>query len=192
MNDNELIQQIRQGGYPMEKCLEFFYKDNIRFIGLMQKRFGLSRESLLDAYSDAIIDFKEQVRNHQFQQKSKCSTYFFSIYNNKCIDILRKKTTYTITNEIPENLKDTAPDIVQMLTITVERDYLEKIIARLSAGCKDILMDWNDGYSMEDIAQRNHLLNAHVARSKRYACLQQLLVLAGRSNMVADKGFNNP
>ena len=188
MNDTEIIQHIQQGGYLMERCLEYFYKENIRLIGMMGKRYGLSRDSLLDAYSDAIIDFKEQVRKHQFQQKSKCSTYFYSIYNNKCIDILRKRTTYTVTNEIPENLKDTTPDIVQMLTFMVEKSYLDRIIERLSTGCKEILMDWNDGYSMEEIAQRNNLLNAHVARSKRYACLQQLLVIAGRSNIITGKG----
>ena len=159
---------------------------------MMGKRYGLSRESLLDAYSDAIIDFKEQVRKHQFQQKSKCSTYFYSIYNNKCIDILRKKTTYTVTHEIPENLKDTSPDIVQILTFTVERNFLDTLIARLSIGCKEILLDWNDGYSMEEIAARNNLLNAHVARSKRYACFQQLMAIAGKSNLVTDKGYNTP
>jgi hypothetical protein len=45
-------------------------------------------------------------------------------------------------------------------------------------------MDWNDGYSMDEIAERNTLLNANVARSKRYTCLQQLLALAGKTRPV--------
>jgi RNA polymerase sigma factor (sigma-70 family) len=181
MNDNEIIQEILQGGSHMEKCLEAFYKENTRFIGVMGKKYGLTREAAIDAYTDSIIDFKEQVKNRQFQQKSKCSTYLYSIFNNKCIDILRKKTTYTITNNLPENMKDQSPDIVQMLTMTVEKKYLDDLMAKLGSGCREILIDWNDGYSMDEIAERNTLLNAHVARSKRYSCLQQLMALAGKS-----------
>ncbi len=181
MNDNEIIQRILQGGSHMEKCLEAFYNENIRFISVIGKKYGLTREAASDAYTDAIIDFKEQVKNHQFRQKSKCSTYLYSIFNNKCIDLLRKKTTYTITTDLPENMKDQSPDIVQKLTMTVEKKYLDDLMTKLGSGCREILADWNDGYSMDEIAQRNDLLNAHVARSKRYTCLQQLMALAGKS-----------
>ena len=181
MNDNEIIQKILQGGSHMEKSLEAFYKENIRFIPVMGKKYGLTREAAIDAYTDSIIDFKEQVRNHQFQQKSKCSTYLYSIFNNKCIDILRKKSTYTLTSDLPENMRDQSPDIVQMLTMTVEKKYLDDLMAMLGPRCREILIDWNDGYSMDEIAERNDLLNAHVARSKRYTCLQQLVALAGKS-----------
>ena len=85
-------------------------------------------------------------------------------------------------NDLPENLKDQSPDIVQILTINVEKTQLDNLMAKLEPRCRDILMDWNDGYTMDEIAVRNSLLNAHVARSKRYTCLQQLLVLAGKHN----------
>ncbi len=181
MNNNEIIHNIIQGGSHMEKCLEAFYNENIRFINVMEKKYGLNREAITDAYADAIIDFKDQVRNRQFQQKSKCSTYLYSIFNNKCIDILRKKTTHIVISDLPENMKDQSPDIVQMLTLTVEKKYLHNLMAMLGSRCREILMDWNDGYSMDEIAERNALLNANVARSKRYTCLQQLLALAGKS-----------
>lgn len=175
-----------QGGHSMEKCLETFYRENIRFVGVMAKKHQLDRESLMDAYSDSIIDFKEQIRKQKFQQKSKCSTYFYSIFNNKCIDILRKKTTNIITHEIPEHLKDTSPDIVNEMTSADRIHYLEAIINQLGSRCREILMDWNDGYSMEEIARRNNLLNANVARSKRYSCLQQLMEIAGRHKNYAN------
>jgi len=183
MKDIEIIEQIRHGGYAMEKCLQRFYDENLRLMGSMGKKYGLSRDDLLDAYSDSIVDFKDQIRKQLFQQKSKCSTYFYSILNHKCIDILRRKTTYRETHEIPDNLKDTAPDIIQKLTSTVEKKYLDDLMNRLSDRCKEILMDWNDGYSMEDIALRNDLLNANVARTKRYTCLQELLSFARNSGV---------
>jgi RNA polymerase sigma factor (sigma-70 family) len=183
MKDEEIIEHILHGGPGMEKCLESFYRENFRFIGAMSRKYGIDHEDLLDAYADSIIDFRKQIINHQFQHKSKCSTYLFSIFNYKCIDILRKRTTHTIIHELPENMKDTSPDIVQMLTYTVEKDYLDKIMAILNIKCRDILMDWNDGYSMEDIALRNNLLNANVARSKRYTCLQQLMEIAAQNKI---------
>jgi RNA polymerase sigma factor (sigma-70 family) len=181
MTDSEIIHKINQGGSASEKCLEVFYNENTRLIRVMEKKYGITREASLDAYTDAIIDFKDQVRKGQFLQKSKCSTYLYSIFNNKCIDILRKKTTYTLVNDLPDNMKDQSPDIVQMLTMTVEKTYLDNLMANLGSKCREILMDWNDGYSMEEIAERNDLLNANVARSKRYTCLQQLLALAGKT-----------
>ena len=181
MKNNEIIENLMLGGSHMERCLEAFYTENFRFISVMVKKYGLNTEDATDAYADAIIGFKEQVRNRQFRQKSKCSTYLYSIFNNKCIDILRKKTTYTIINELPDNIKDQSPDIVQMLTMTVEKKYLDKLMNMLGSRCREILMDWNDGYSMDEIAERNALLNASVARSKRYTCLQQLLTMAGKS-----------
>ena len=183
MNDKEIIQNIIQGGSQMEKCLEAFYKENIRFVNVMEKKYGLTREATIDAYTDAVIDFKEQVRKRQFQHKSRCSTYLYSILSNKCIDILRKKTTHTIINDIPENIRDQSPDIVQNLTMTVEKKYLDNLMSMLGSKCREILMDWNDGYNMDEIAERNLLLNANVARSKRYTCLQQLLILAGKTSM---------
>jgi RNA polymerase sigma factor (sigma-70 family) len=184
MNEHEIIQNILQGGTHMEKCLETFYKENARFVPVMKKKYGLTLEESVDAYADAIIDFKQQVRNQQFRQMSKCSTYLYSIFNNKCIDILRKKTTYTIINDLPENLKDQSPDIVQTLTMKVEKTYLDNLMDMLGSRCRDILMDWNDGYSMDEIAARNGLLNENVARSKRYTCMQQLLVLAGKTRQI--------
>ena len=171
----------------MEKCLELFYRDNIGYIGIMGRKYGLDREALTDAYSDSIIDFKEQVRKQQFQRKSKCSTYFYRIFNNKCIDILRKKTTNIIIHEIPEYLRDTTPDIIQKLTFAARKQYLDKMIDRLGSRCKEILMDWNDGYTMDEIARRNDLLNANVARSKRYSCLKQLMEIAGSSKIISDE-----
>jgi RNA polymerase sigma factor (sigma-70 family) len=187
MNDSDIIHHIEEGGYLMERCLEAFYRDNIRFISMMSRKYELDREVLMDAYSDAVIDFKEQVRKHQFKRKSKCSTYFYSIFNNKCIDILRRKTTNIISNEIPEYLSDTDPDIIHQMTFAVQKQVLDKMISRLGSRCREILMDWNDGYSMEEIARRNHLLNANVARSKRYSCLQQLMVIAGKSSVSTDR-----
>jgi hypothetical protein len=50
-------------------------------------------------------------------------------------------------------------------------------------------MDWSDGFSMDEIAARNGLKNAHTARSKRYNCFKQLLAILQRKNIV-DSNIN--
>jgi len=157
-----------------------FYRQHLKLVKVMGKKYGLMEEDLSDAFTDAVISFRDQVVRRNFQQKSKCSTYLFKIFQNKCIDILRKNSTNVIKVEIPDHIQDTNPDIVQKLSIGVKKQYLLDLMDQLNDSCKGILLDWNDGYSMAEIALRNGLLNEHVARSRRYACLKQLATLVNK------------
>lgn len=186
MKDDDIIQHIMAGGQIMENCLSYFYKQNIKYVQIMSNKLGVNHDDLFNAYSDSIIEFKDQIRNHQFKRKSKCSTYFYSIFKNKCIDILRKKTTNIIEHKLPEQIIDTDDDIIQKLTFDVKQQYLQQVFFQLGDKCKSILMDWNDGYTMEEIAVKNGLLNAHVARSMRYSCIQQLMKIIQNSKILID------
>ena len=181
MDDRELIANILAGGMKMEDGLSNFYRENHKLVKVMGKKYGLQDEDLLDAYTDSVISFRDQVVRGNFQQKSKCSTYLFKIFQNKCIDILRKNSTNIIKVEMPAHIQDTNPDIVQRLSTSVKKQYLLDLMDQLNESCKGILLDWNDGYSMAEIASRNGLLNEHVARSRRYACLKQLAALVNKS-----------
>jgi hypothetical protein len=81
-----------------------------------------------------------------------------------------------------EELKTDLPDIE---VTNEEHTDLTAYFNELSDVCREVLMDWSDGYSMDDIAERNGLKNAHTARSKRYNCFQQLMEILQRRNIVA-------
>ncbi len=181
MTEKKLLEDILSGGVAMQKAAEWFYIENYR---LVHKAKGISKENALDAYSDSITAFVENVRNRLFRGESKCSTYFIQIFNNKCIDVLRKITTNKSKQFIMsiEELKTELPE--QEVMVDRQTD-LSAYFNELSEVCREVLMDWSDGYSMDEIAERNGLKNAHTARSKRYNCFQHLMEILQKKNIVA-------
>ena len=61
---------------------------------------------------------------------------------------------------------------------------ISEFFVQLSEICREVLMDWSDGFSMEEVAARNGLRNAHTARSKRYNCFKQLMAILQMNNIV--------
>lgn len=178
LSEEQLIRDITQGGYAMEQAIERFYRDNFKIVYQKVNHHKLTKDQVLDAYSDSIISLKDNIQKGKFKGDSKLTTYFISIFNRKCIDILRKNTTNLIyENELPVHLQDNQAGIDDKLTVMVNLERLDRLLSNLTEICRNVLMDWNDGYSMDEIAERNGLSNAHTARSKRYNCFQQLMEL---------------
>jgi len=183
MTDREFIDSILTGGGAMHKTIEGFYRENYGLVYQMVGSHKLIKEEALDAYSDAVTAFVENIRNKKFRGDSKCRTYFIRIFNNKCIDIIRKKTT----NRIDRNtisFDDIGRELMQKVEDEDQYISFSDFLGQLSEICKEVLMDWSDGYTMEEIAVRNGLRNAHTARSKRYNCFKQLMAILQRNNIV--------
>ncbi|RPJ75382.1 MAG: sigma-70 family RNA polymerase sigma factor, partial [Alphaproteobacteria bacterium] len=99
----------------MNKTVEWFYHENIKLIYKLMRVHNLIRDEVHDAYADAITAFVENIRNLKFRGESKCNTYFIRIFNNKCIDIIRKKTTNKINNNLI-SLDDMKTEPMQVIT----------------------------------------------------------------------------
>jgi RNA polymerase sigma factor (sigma-70 family) len=183
MTDQKFIDDILTGGSVMDKTVEWFYHDNFNLVYKTIGSHKLVKEEALDAYSDAITAFVDNIRYKKFRGDSKCSTYFIRIFNNKCIDIIRKKTT----NRIDKNtisLDNMGTEPMQMVMDEEQSIHLPDFLNQLSEICRELLMDWSDGYPMEEIAVRNGLKNSHTARSKRYNCFQQLMAILQRNKII--------
>jgi RNA polymerase sigma-70 factor (ECF subfamily) len=176
MDDRTFIERIRTGGSLMQKTIAWFYHEHFSLVYKKTASHQLDKDQAIDAYSDAVTALVENIRENRFRGESKCSTYFIRIFNNKCIDLIRKNTTNKIfRNSV--SLEDFRQDVSQEETTADELTDVGDFFDRLSDICRNVLMDWSDGFSMEDIAAKNGLKNAHTARSKRYNCLQQLMDL---------------
>ena len=191
MTDRKFIVDILTGGSVMHKTVEWFYHENFNLVYKMIGSHRLMKEEALDAYSDAVTAFIENIRYKKFRGESKCSTYFIRIFNNKCIDIIRKKATNRL-DKITVSLDDMGTEPLQIVMDEGQNILLTDFLDQLSGICRELLMDWSDGYPMDEIAARNGLKNAHTARSKRYNCFQQLMAVLQRNkidaniNMIAD------
>jgi RNA polymerase sigma-70 factor (ECF subfamily) len=186
MDDRVFIESIRQGGNLMQKSIGWFYHENFNLVYQKVRLNQLDKDQAIDAYADAMTAFVENIRENKFRGESRCSTYFIRIFNNKCVDLLRKITT----NRIERNsisLEEFKQDILEPEDgIDEEEPEVGSFLIQLSGICRNLLMDWSEGYSMEEIASRNGLKNAHTARSKRYNCFLQFMDILRRNNMLKE------
>lgn len=165
----------------MQRTIDWFYHEHFGLVYKLSSTHHIEKEQAMDAYSDSLTAFVDNIRNDKFRGESKCSTYFIRIFNNKCIDVIRKKTTNKATNQII-SFEDMKQEVMQ----PAENESLDLtgFMNELSEICREVLMDWSDGFSMDEVAERNNLKNAHTARSKRYNCFQQLMEILKRKKIV--------
>ncbi len=186
MDDLVFMDHIRKGGSLMQKTIEWFYHEHFSLVYKKTAAHQLDKDQAIDAYADAVTALVENIRENRFRGESKCSTYFTGIFNNKCIDLIRKNATNKVKRS-SISLEEFRGEIAQEEAGAEPGPDLGIFFERLSEVCRNVLMDWSDGFSMEDIAGRNGLKNAHTARSKRYNCLQQLIELFGEHPHLLEK-----
>ena len=90
MSENEIVSQIKTGGAAAESAIRFLFKKHQGFMRDAQKRHQLSEEEVLDAYTDALLALRKQILTEQFRGESKVSTYFYPIFQRRCVDRIRK------------------------------------------------------------------------------------------------------
>lgn len=175
--DQEIINMIRSGGKDFEMASNHLFQAHLGYISKISQKLNLPLELTKDAYTDAIVKLIRQIKQGSFQQKSKISSYFYSIFHNTSVDYLRKHTSNKIIKADQElhEFSTVESDLLKQLETKDDFKHLMVKINQLGDSCRKILMDWGYyGYSMEEIAERNHLSNAKSATSMKYKCLQQL------------------
>ncbi|MCI4669010.1 MAG: sigma-70 family RNA polymerase sigma factor [Bacteroidia bacterium] len=185
MQDEVFIKQLIAGGGKAEKAIQTFFKLHKGMIGKAIKQHQLSEEECLDAYTDAIISLRRQVIEGVFRGESKISTYFYTIFYRRCVDLIRKKSTQKerLTEEYPD-LADDKPIASDRMQIQEAFEGLMQYMEQLSQQCKDILMyRYYWGYEdMAEIASKLGIKNANTAGSLRYRCMQRLMNLLAKGN----------
>ncbi len=186
MEDLEIIESLQHGGKEKEKIAHFLFDQYQGYIPKVKEKLGMNQADAQDAYADAIIKLIRQLSNGAFEGKSKLSSYFYSIFYNSSVDVLRKKSTNKI-KELPLQEFDQREQALWDIVDTEEKaTHVMLVMNQMGGSCKKILVDWAFyGFSMEEIAQRSSLRNAESARSMKYKCIKKL------RDLLSDKLFQS-
>lgn len=104
----QLIDQLKEGGRPRERAMNCLFEKLFHQVYQMQGRFGaLSEEDILTAYSKAMINMMNAVIQDNFRGESAFTTWFYSIFYRRCVDIARKRPTKSSERD---NLTPTNPE----------------------------------------------------------------------------------
>lgn len=180
-SDLQIMQSLLQGGNARRRAEEELFRQYSYFIHEGMKKYSLQEEEAFDAYSDTLLATIESITNGSFEKRSSIKTFIYRVFNNKCVDTIRKKTTnkssVNRTIDLPEGLmqlSDTAKSIVQQLVDKVDMEDMRRRIAGIGDTCKELLTMFAEGFSDKEIAASMNYKTPEVVKTSRLRCIQKL------------------
>lgn len=179
--DGDLIASLLQDDLVARKAENTFFRRYDYFIKEGIKKYRISEDEAFDAYSDTILVVVENIRKGSFEGRSSLKTYTFQVFQNKCVDLIRKKTTNKNsvhqTGIIPDfmlEFSDATKSILQRLIEKADWDLLKEKLNSLGDKCREMLMFFASGHSDKELAQALGYKTADVVKTSRLRCLEKL------------------
>ena len=180
-SDQEIIEQLRQSGIDKRRSEEELFNRFSYFVREGMTKHALSEDESFNAYSDTILAALENIRNTHFEARASLKTYLFQIFHNKCVDLLRKRTTNKNSVHRPEtisdrlmHISDSARSVVQKLIDQADWSRLREKLNEMEEKCRQLLMFWGENYSDKEIASFLQYKTADVVKTTRLRCLDRL------------------
>jgi RNA polymerase sigma factor (sigma-70 family) len=179
--EGEIIERLLTSGVSKRKAEEQLFKMFSYFVREGVRKHFLSEEESQDAYSDTILVAIEKVCNSSFKAESSLKTYIYQIFHNKCVDLIRKKTTnknsvhhtISITDSLIE-IPDGAKPIIQQMMERSNWELLKAKLDEMGGNCRQLLLLFADGFSDKDIATELSYKSADVVKTSRLRCVERL------------------
>ncbi len=179
--DNDITQNLRSGGTARRNAEEALFKKYLYYISEGRTRYSITEEEAFDAYADAILSAIETITRGQFGNRSSLKTYLYRIFQNKCVDIIRKKTTNKMsvhnTSAIDSmllELSDSSKPVIQKLIDQTDAAALKAALDSLGEKCMQLLQLFSEGFSDRDIAGLAGYKTGEVVKTSRMRCLTRL------------------
>ena len=179
--DEEIISSLLHGNLPGRKAETEFFSRFAYFIQEGMKKYKLSEDEAFDAYSDSVLAVISSILKGRFLGNSSLKTYTFQIFQNKCVDIIRKKAT--IKNSVNKtalisdfflSLSDATKSVLQQLSDKADFEALDQKIKLLGEKCRELLLFFANGYSDKEIAISLEYKTSDVVKTSRLRCLERL------------------
>jgi RNA polymerase sigma factor (sigma-70 family) len=180
-SDQELINSLKGIDGDRRKGEEELFTTYSYLIKEGERKYSLPGDEIFNAYADAVLSVIEKIKDGSFKGLSSIKTYLYQIFHNKCVDILRKKTTnkQSVHQTMPlsermSQFSDSAKSIIQKLIEKTDFDLLKQKLNALGDNCRQVLLLWADGFSDKEIAAQLTYKTADVVKTSRLRCLDKL------------------
>src|SRR5438046_1660459 len=138
MQDPEILNGLLTTDGERARFEKALYQQYKYFIEEGSRKYQLNYDDSFSAYSDAVLSTIRNITNQSFNNESSLKTYLFQIFSNKCIDLIRKRTTnkqrvhqYVVEPELFNHLPDVTKSVIEKLMdqqkLMAIKQYLEVI-----------------------------------------------------------------
>ena len=179
--DQEILTNLALTGPPRRRSEDLLFKKYRYFVREGMDKYHIQEEDALDTYCEAVIAFIREFQNGRFEGRSSIKTYLYTIFFNKCVDLIRKNSTKkssvfqtTMITDRLEALSDSSRTILQQLVEKADHMKLRKQLQLLAENCQKMLMLWADNLSDREIAFAMEYKSANVVKTSRLRCLEKL------------------
>ncbi len=180
-SDHELINCLNGSDADRRKGEEELFTRYSYLIKEGERKYSLPGDEIFNAYADAVLSVIEKIKDGSFKGLSSIKTYLYQIFHNKCVDILRKKTTnkQSVHQTVPvseriSQFSDSAKSVIHKLIEKTDFELLKQKLNELGDSCKQLLLLWADGFSDKEIAAQLTYKTADVVKTSRLRCLERL------------------
>ncbi|MEO6454053.1 MAG: sigma-70 family RNA polymerase sigma factor, partial [Ginsengibacter sp.] len=179
--DEEMLRRLKGNNIVKRKAEDELFNSYAYFIKEGMSKYLLDQEEAFNAYSDTILQAIDNIISTRFENRSSLKTYLYRIYNNKCVDIIRKKTTNkssiyktAVVSDMLAMISDPAKTIIEHLVEENDIALLRLKLNETGENCKKLLAMFADGHTDKEIAASMEYKSADVVKTSRLRCLDKL------------------
>jgi len=179
--EQDLIFSLLQDGITRRRGEDQLFEQYAYLMHDATRKHSITYDEAYDAYSDAVLSVIESISNRSFEGRSSLKTYLYQIFHNKCVDLIRKKSTnkYSVhrTVSLPDvlhELSDSAKLIIQQLAEKADLDLLKRKLNELGENCRRLLTLSAEGNADKEIAVLMDYKSSDVVKTSRLRCLEKL------------------
>ncbi len=179
MTEKQLVQQLQQQNTDALKIV--YQKHREPFIAWASGKFPMMDKVVIeDIYSEAVVDFYENILKQKYQHSAAIKTYLFTLGRNRIVNIIQKKVTHqNKTVEIiiqEENRATVNPERFQQEN--EQATIIKTLLSQLCDDCQQLMtLFYFYENSMAEIAEKLGYKNANVSKTKKRDCMKKLMEL---------------
>lgn len=180
MTEKQLVQQLQLQNTDALK--QVYQKHRAPFIAWASGKFPTVESVVIeDVYSEAVVDFYENILKKKYKHSASIKTYLFTLGRNKIVNIIQKKITHQKkTGEIiiqEESRGIVSPEAEQRKS--EQSEIIKTLMNQLCKDCRQVLtLFYFHENSMKEIAKKLNYKNANVSKTKKRECFKKLMNLA--------------